>query len=239
MYLPGGGALNGFLLFLQCLPAVWRIGRDNFDVIDAHFGHPEAFAAALLSMACRRPFVVTLRGSEAVHGRYPLRRFFMGWALRRAARVIAVSDGLRQLAIDLGVDPLRTVKVPNGVDATVFLPARPGRRARPPGHRRGRQSASDGRQPGLGKRPASGVIEALDALRRRGIGAELFIAGAPGREGGARYAAGLRARAEALGLAGAVHFLGAVKNVRPGGLHVRRGRVLPGQSPRGLAQRSA
>ena len=81
---PAGGALNGFLLFLQTLPCVWRIGRRNFDIIDVHFGHPEAFAAALLAIAVRRPFVVTLRGSEVIHGRYPLRRCL--WAGRCGAR---------------------------------------------------------------------------------------------------------------------------------------------------------
>lgn len=209
-HLPGGGALNGFLLFLQCLPCAMRIGRENFDVIDAHFGHPEAFAAALLALACRRPFVVTLRGSEMVHSRYPLRRFLMGWALRRAARVIAVSDGLRQLALDLGVDRLRTAKVPNGVDAAVFYPR--GRTAA-----RARLGIAAGAKAILTagnlvwEKGHHRAIEALASLRRRGISADLFIAGAPGREGGERYAAGLRALAAERGLAERVHFLGVVK----------------------------
>jgi len=208
--LPGGGALNGFLLFLQALPCALRIGRKNFDVIDAHFGHPEAFAAALLAMACRRPFVVTLRGSEAVHSRYPLRRFFMGWALRRAARVIAVSERLRQLALDLGVDPLRAVKVPNGVDRAVFHPRdREAARARlgiPSGTKAILTAGNL-----IWEKGQHRAIEALANLRQQGLAAELFIAGAPGREGGSRYAAGLRTLAAERGVAERVHFLGVVK----------------------------
>jgi glycosyltransferase involved in cell wall biosynthesis len=210
VHIPGGGALNGFLLFLQLLPSVWRIGRRNFAVIDAHFGHPEAFAAALLSIACRRPFVVTLRGSEVIHGRYPLRRFFMGWALRRAARVIAVSERLRQFAVGLGVDPGRTATVPNGVDATVF-------------HARNRIEIRERLGVASGKKmvlSAGNLVQekghhrallAVETLRRSGIDAELFIAGGPGREGGARYAEELHAIAATPELSGHVRFLGLVE----------------------------
>ena len=209
VHLPAGGALNALLLFAQSLPAVWRIGRSNIDVIDVHFGHPEAFAAALLSIAIRRPFVVTLRGSEVIHGRYPLRRLFMGWALRRAARVIAVSGRLRDFALSLGVDPLRATTVPNGVDATVFYP---------------RDRAAARERAGIAletkviltagnlveEKGQHCVIQGLASVRRGGVPAELFIAGAPGREGGDEYAARLRAMADALGLAPHVHFLGRV-----------------------------
>jgi teichuronic acid biosynthesis glycosyltransferase TuaC len=208
-YAPAGGAMNGFLLFLQSLPCVWRIGRRNFDVIDAHFGHPEAFAAALLAIVCRRPFVVTLRGSEAIHARYPLRRFFMGWALRRAARVIAVSERLRQLAVALGVDPLRTTKIPNGVDTSIFHPRdRLALRARLGFSRETRVVLTAGNL--VWEKGHHRAIEALGALLRRGIRAELLIAGSPGREGGARYAEELRAAAALPELAGRVHFLGRV-----------------------------
>ena len=67
------------------------------------------------------PFTVTLRGSELLHSRYPLRRRMIGWALRRAARVIAVSEQLRRFAIELGVDEAKTRTIPNGVQAQVFL----------------------------------------------------------------------------------------------------------------------
>jgi glycosyltransferase involved in cell wall biosynthesis len=207
MYIPAGGALNGLLLFLQSLPCVWRIGRGSFDVIDVHFGHPEAFAGALLAAVCQRPFVVTLRGSEVIHGKYPLRRFLMGWALRRAARVLTVSERLRQFAISLGVDSRRTATVPNGVNAAVFHPL--DRRA--VRERLGIAPETRAVLTAGNLVPEKGhhrAIAALHALWRRGIAAELFIAGGPGREEGARYLEDLRGAAAERGLAGKVHFLG-------------------------------
>ena len=109
-----------------CLPGCCRHWpgserRRPFDVIDAHFAHPEGIAAVLLGRFLRRPVLVTIRGSELRYRRQRSKRFWMSWALRRADRVIAVSDSLRELAIDLGVDPRRVKTVPNGIDADVFF----------------------------------------------------------------------------------------------------------------------
>ena len=90
-------------------------------MIDAHFAHPEGIAAVLLGRFLRRPVLVTLRGVELRYVRQRSKRFWMSWALRRADRIIAVSEGLRKLAIDLGVDPRRVKTVPNGIDADVFF----------------------------------------------------------------------------------------------------------------------
>ena len=96
--------------------------RFPFQIIDAHFGYPEGIAAALLAALTGSPFTITLRGSEFLHGRYPLRRYLMRWALRRASRVIAVSEQLRQLAIGMGADPARTRAIPNGLDSSFYFP---------------------------------------------------------------------------------------------------------------------
>ena len=80
------------------------------DILDAHFVHPDGVATALAAMVLRKPFVVTARGCELSHCQYRLRRFWMGWAIRRAARVITVSDNLAQFAVAAGADPMR-VKV--------------------------------------------------------------------------------------------------------------------------------
>ena len=123
LYPPLAGALNPFLLFLQSLPAVLRLRRRfPFQVIDAHFSHPDGTAAALLAACLRVPFTVTLRGVEVEHGQHRLRRTSMRWSLRRAARVICVSERLRRFALELGVVPQRVVVIPNGVDAGIFFP---------------------------------------------------------------------------------------------------------------------
>jgi glycosyltransferase involved in cell wall biosynthesis len=123
-YVPGlFKALDGLLLFLSALPTVWRLRRHfDFDLIDAHFGFPDGVAAVLLAAWFRRPVVVTLRGSELEMSRYKMRRAALGWALRRADRVIAVSKELAGLATSMGVHPGRIRVIGNGVDAERFRP---------------------------------------------------------------------------------------------------------------------
>jgi glycosyltransferase involved in cell wall biosynthesis len=123
LYPPGGFAVNPVLLFLRLLPFVKGLRkRFDFQIIDAHFAFPDGIAAALLSRAIGVPFTVTLRGSEVLHAEYPRRKQLIGWALRRAARIIAVSEGLRQFAVSLGVERSRTAVISNGVDASRFSP---------------------------------------------------------------------------------------------------------------------
>lgn len=126
-YAPNDSWLNGILLFLQLLPRFAALRRSfDWDLLDAHFGHPAGIAAALLAALCKRPFAVTLRGNELEHARTGLRRKLLGWALRRSSRVLAVSTELQELACALGVAPSRTAVSLNGVDTTLF---RPGNRA--------------------------------------------------------------------------------------------------------------
>ncbi|MBV8843261.1 MAG: glycosyltransferase, partial [Bryobacterales bacterium] len=180
IYPPGGFAVNPVLLFARLLPFVKRV-RKNFDfqVIDAHFAFPDGIAAALLSHATGVPFTVTLRGSEVLHAEYARRRKFMGWALKRAARVIAVSERLRNFAVSLGVDKARTAVISNGVDSSRFSP-----------QDRDACRLKHGIPPGAKVILSAGtlielkghhrVAKALAGLRRRGFNAELLIAGRSG-----------------------------------------------------------
>jgi glycosyltransferase involved in cell wall biosynthesis len=123
-YVPGlFKCLDGVLLFLSSVRSVGRLRRQfDFGLIDAHFGYPDGVAAVLLGRWFRRPVVITLRGSEIDMARYKLRGAVLGWALRRAARVIAVSDGLATLASSLGVSADRIDVIGNGVDVERFHP---------------------------------------------------------------------------------------------------------------------
>lgn len=176
-YLPGGRFVNGILLGVQVIRLVRRLdGRNRFDVLDAHFAHPEGVAACLLAAVLRRPFVVTLRGSEPRHSGYPLRRRLMAWALKRASAVFAVSSQLGQLAAELGARPHTIRMVGNGV-APDFSEA--ARRFGPAGHGSpytilsiGRLSENKGHQH---------VIRVVAQLRRSGIPVRLRIIGEAGR----------------------------------------------------------
>jgi len=115
-------SLDGVFYFLSLLPFLVALRRRfAFDVIDAQFAYPDGFGAVLLGRALRRPVAITMRGYEVELAAYALRRPQLRFALARA-RVIAVSEALRRLAVDLGVPHERVRVIANAVDAGVFRP---------------------------------------------------------------------------------------------------------------------
>ena len=210
LYVPGTGVLTALLLALELIWPVWRLRkRFPFQLLDAHFGFPEGIAAALLAGVLRLPFMVTLRGSELLHARYRWRRMGMRWALRRASRVLTVSEQLRIFALELGVDPGRVKTIPNGIDRARFHPRE--------------QEVSRARYGLPTATPiilAAGhlielkghhhLIRAMKQLLAGGSHVLLLIAGGvPGR-GVSSYEAELRALTAELRLQEAVRFLGPV-----------------------------
>ncbi len=126
-YLPGlGKVFDGVLLFLSVIVLAVRLRRRfPFTLIDAHFGHPDGLAAILLGKCFSCPVVITLRGSEIDHAQFLLRRWTLRWTLRRADRVIAVSEELAALARNYGVPADRITVIENGVDVRRFVPIDP------------------------------------------------------------------------------------------------------------------
>jgi teichuronic acid biosynthesis glycosyltransferase TuaC len=117
---------DGVLYAASLLPMLaWLRRRFPFDLIDAHFAYPDGLAAALLGKVFRIPVVITLRGSIVRLRHYPLHRSQIRWALRRASRVLAVSQSLKEVAAGLGVPADHIRVIPNGVDADVFVPREP------------------------------------------------------------------------------------------------------------------
>lgn len=208
LYPPHGGALNAFCMFLRLLPVVKNLKRKGLcDAIDAHFAHPEGIAAALLGTVFRTPFVITLRGSEFLHYKFRFRRYWMSWALKRAALVIAVSEGLRDLAVQMGAHPEHTAVIPNGINSEIF-------------HLRERAECR--RKFGLSGETrvilAVGslapikchekMVRALRGVIDGGIPAQLWLAGGTGRSG--RHEAVIRTEIAACGLENDVRFLGEI-----------------------------
>lgn len=113
--------LDGVFLFLSTLPALLRLRKTfRFDAIDSHFIYPEGLAAVLHGRVFRVPVLITLRGMLPLLVRYRLRRPQLRFALKRAARLIAVSESLKQDAAALGVDRARVIE--NGIDPGLFRP---------------------------------------------------------------------------------------------------------------------
>ncbi|MGZ9075062.1 MAG: glycosyltransferase [Burkholderiaceae bacterium] len=114
---------DGLFMALSTFRSVRRIVREHrANIIDAHFGYPDGYAAHLLGRWLRLPVVLTLRGKEQGQSRSgvaaPLKRAIAG-----ADHVITVSAALQALAIEQVDDPGRVQVVGNGVDVAKFTPA--------------------------------------------------------------------------------------------------------------------
>ncbi len=97
--------------------------RDKVDVVLGSWAYPDGFAAVVAARLLGVPCVVKLHGSDInLIGRLPGPRKMMGWALPRAARVVAVSRALADEVEGLGVARDRISLVMNGVDGALFHP---------------------------------------------------------------------------------------------------------------------
>ncbi len=97
--------------------------ENGFDAIDAHYAYPDGFAAALLKQRLGLPLVLTVRGTDVnLLPKQASLASQIRFALRTADRVVAVAQSLRDLAIEAGADPAKTVVLRNGVDSTKFRP---------------------------------------------------------------------------------------------------------------------
>lgn len=210
IHVPGTGAITAVLLFLQLIRPALRVGRHfQAQVIDAHFGYPDGVAAFLLAFILRVPFTITLRGSELLHARYPLRRWLMRQAFRRASRIIAVSEQLRRFSVDLGAPSSKTVTISNGVDSSVFFPRdriAMRRKHNLPLERSivltaGHLIELKGHQH---------VIRAVDKLRRDGVSVDLLIVGGAPARGVRSYEQSLHGLVTQLDISEFVRFVGPV-----------------------------
>lgn len=105
------------------LAFVVRLRREfPFDLIDAHFVYPDGTAAVMLGKVLRVPVIITLRGSIVRLSGYPLHRPQIGWALRQASGIVAVSQSLKHVAMQLEIPAHEIRVIPNGVDTKQFHP---------------------------------------------------------------------------------------------------------------------
>lgn len=199
---------DGLSMALASLATIRRLKRaGRLDILDAHFGYPDGYAAGLLGRWLRVPVAVTLRGTEARHARTPGLRSLLRVALRRADRVFAVAAALEQIALSLGVEKARVRVVGNGVDTQVFRPiSQCEARKRLGIPDRARVLITVG---GLVERKGfHRVIECLPELKRRHPDLRYLIVGGASPEGD--WSDRLREQVAAQGLTQCVQFLGAL-----------------------------
>jgi teichuronic acid biosynthesis glycosyltransferase TuaC len=200
--------LDGILMALGALPRLWRLKRaGRLDILDAHFGYPDGYAATVLGRWLGVPVSVTLRGTEPRIAKDAALAPRLRLALQRATQVFAVSDSLRTVALTIGTPPDKVCVVGNGVDLRTFQPV-PQDRARmalglpldAP------VLISVG---GLVERKGfHRVIELLPALRKQHPGLQYLVVGGASPEG--NMTAELQRQVADAGLQGAVHFLGTL-----------------------------
>ena len=180
----------------------------GFDLIDAHFGYPDGHAASLLARWFKVPFTVTLRGSERTYAETPAFRTRIAAAVQKAAKVIGVSDSLRQLAVRLGALDDRTIAIGNAVDSHRFRPE-----DRAEARRRLGLNETEPVIISVGwlieRKGFHRVIEVLPALVERHPKLRYLIVG--GATGADNMEAQLRQLVATLGLEDHVEFLGSMK----------------------------
>ena len=203
-----GMNVTPFFLALSARFALKQLQREgfDFDVIDAHYYYPDGVAAALLGAWFNKPVVITARGTDVnLIPNYRIPRTLIRWAASRASASIGVSAALVERMRSLGMAADRLHVMRNGVDTQRFQ-IQPQATAR---------QALGMAAPGpvlltvgnlhehKGQRLA---VQALALVQKQHPSAQLYVVGAgPDREQLVRDAA-------ALGLADAVHLVGAVPN---------------------------
>ena len=201
-------SMDGLMMALGARATVRRlqsVGRA--DIIDAHFGYPDGYAAASVAKQLGVPMTLTLRGTEVRHARDPRLRHRLIKALNVASRIFTVSASLRRLALELGIPGERVLVVGNGVDSARFIPMPKAEARRLLGLPEGaRILITVG---GLVERKGfHRVIGCLPELRTRHPDLHYLAVGSAGPEGD--FTEQLKAQVSRLGLREQVHFLGSL-----------------------------
>ena len=119
--------LHGLLMFLGSLLTARRLHRRaKFDCIDAHFVYPDGTAAVLLGKVLGVPVVVSARGSDInLFPTFRLIRPIIRWTLQNASGVVAVSESLKRVMMEMGLPSAKIRVIGNGIDPELFKPVDP------------------------------------------------------------------------------------------------------------------
>ena len=117
-----GSRWHGAFLYRALRARVERLRREfPFDVIDAHYLYPDAYAAVRIGADLGVPVVSSARGSDVnLIGQMPALQPLVREVLVGSARLIAVSAALARAMRELGAPDVTVI--PNGVDASRFHP---------------------------------------------------------------------------------------------------------------------
>ncbi|WP_207540453.1 glycosyltransferase [Sabulicella rubraurantiaca] len=197
------------LMAAALLPEIRRIRAEgfDFDVIDAYYLYPDGVAAALIAKAMRRPLLLTAFGTDVnLLPTFATVRPQVLWAVRQSVAVTCVCRALADRLVELGIERDKTDVILHGVDLDLFHP--PSDRAEL------RRNLKFERPTLLSvghliERKGHGFV--IDAMRNL-PGVDLVIAGSGPLD------SALRQRAERMGVADRVRFVGNVNQGTLAGL---------------------
>ena len=127
-----GGNVRGYVQYMSFdIPAFFRLLFANADIVVSEPPPTTGVVVALSSALRRRPFVyyaadIWTEALSATNVPGPVIRVMRaaeGFALRRAAKVIAISDAVAEKVREFGVPAERVAIVGNGIDTSVFGPS--------------------------------------------------------------------------------------------------------------------
>lgn len=171
----------------------------DFDLIDAHYFYPDGVAATMIGKALNKPVVITARGTDInLIPQFEKPRQLILQAAEDCSAMITVCAALKDAIVSLGGTAQKITVLRNGVDLELFRPEDRARARAAYGMNDKFAIASVGHL--IERKGHHLVIEAMVKIPD----AELYIAGS-GEED-----ARLRSMAGQLGVAGRVHFLGAI-----------------------------
>jgi glycosyltransferase involved in cell wall biosynthesis len=127
---PLGELLFHYRYFLTLLPRYrLALAQHRPDLLHVEAAYPHGVAAALAAPGVR--LALTLQGADVMnepaydygYGRYTGVRRMLRWVFGRAALVRSDSEQIRDLAVRLGCDPIKSTAVPYNITWSSYLPA--------------------------------------------------------------------------------------------------------------------
>ncbi|MBA6381815.1 glycosyltransferase [Colwellia sp. BRX10-6] len=119
--IPGHLKSIEILTYRKAVQSIIKQIGDDFDLIDLHWTFPDLPTGSWLSNKIGCPFNVTLRGMEAFHlGDTGIRKYIVAHYLKKANRIISLSDEMAKKADELSDTGKKTHVIRNGVDTEKF-----------------------------------------------------------------------------------------------------------------------
>jgi len=124
-YLPGV-AKQWDGAWLERVVSGWVFGMTDLDpantILDAHFGYPEGVGCYRFAKKKNLPLFITVRGLETELMAVPAIKKQMLEAFDYCTGIVSVSESLKDMLIQNGVDASKIQVISNGVDSEIYFP---------------------------------------------------------------------------------------------------------------------